>query len=101
VIGDNVPYHIARMVTGHAEGLGIEQVFLPGYSSDLSTIEGLWDWRCDEGTRGYRQVGLKALRAACQDFVEGISTDAKAMADRLWPRFVLGPAYEARLLVST
>jgi len=32
VIWDNAPCHVARVVTGHAEELGIELVFLPGYS---------------------------------------------------------------------
>jgi hypothetical protein len=101
VIWDNAPCHIAKVVTGHAAELGIELVFLPGYSPDLNPIERLWDWMRDEVTRGHCHVNRKALRAACQDFVEEINADPEAMVDRLWPKFELDPEYEAKLLVST
>jgi len=101
VIWDNAPCHIARVVTGHAEELGIELVFLPGYSPDLNPIERLWDWMRDEVTRGHCHGSLKVLRVACQEFIAGINGDAEAVVDRLWPKFELDPQYEAKLLVST
>jgi hypothetical protein len=101
VIWDNAPGHSARMVRGHAEELGIERVFLTGYSPDLTPIERLWDWWRDGVTRGHCHVSRKALRAACQDFVAGINADPEAVVDRLWPKFELDPDYEAKLLVST
>jgi hypothetical protein len=101
VIWDNAPCHVARVVTGHAEELGLELVFLPGYSPDLNPIERLWDWMREEVTRGHGHVSLKALRAACQEFIAGINADPEAMVERLWPKFELDPEYEAKLLVST
>ncbi|WP_435006485.1 transposase [Tundrisphaera lichenicola] len=47
IIWDNAPCHIAWMVQGHAEELGIELIPLPGYSPDLNRIERLWDWMRD------------------------------------------------------
>ena len=100
VIWDNAPCHIAKVVTGHAAELGIELVFLPGYSPDLNPIERLWDWMRDEVTRGHCHVNLKALRSACQDFIAGINADPEAVVDRLWPKFELDPEHE-KLLLST
>ncbi len=101
VIWDNAPCHISRMVQGHAGELGIELIALPGYSPDLNPIERLWDWMRDEVTRGHCHVSLKAMRAACQDFIAGINADPQAVVDRLWPKFELDPEHEAKLLVST
>jgi DDE superfamily endonuclease/Winged helix-turn helix len=101
VIWDNAPCHIARVVTGHAEELGLELVFLPGYSPDLNPIERLWDWMREEVTRGHCHCSLKALRAACQQFIAAINGDPEAVVDRLWPKFELDPEHEAKLLVST
>jgi hypothetical protein len=101
VIWDNAPCHIAKVVTGHAEELGIELVNLPGYSPDLNPIERLWDWMREEVTRGHCHVSLAALRVACQRFIAGINADAETVVDRLWPKFELDPEYEAKLLVST
>lgn len=101
VIWDNAPCHIARMVTGHAEELGVELVFLPGYSPDLNPIEGLWDWMRDEVTRGHCHVSLRSLREACQAFITEINADPQGLIDRLWPKFELDPEHEAKLLVST
>jgi transposase len=101
VIWDNAPCHIARVVTGHAEELGLELVFLPGYSPDLNPIERLWDWMREGVTRGHCHCSLKALRAACQQFIAAINADPEAVVDRLWPKFELDPEHEAKLLVST
>jgi transposase len=101
VIRDNAPCHTARMVRGHAEELGIELVFLPGYSPDPNPIERLWDRMRDEVTRGHCHVSLRALRAAGQGFVAEINADPEAVVDRLWPKFELDLEHEAKLLVST
>ena len=100
VIWDNAPCHIAKVVTGHAAELGIELVFLPGYSPDLNPIERLWDWMREEVTRGHCHVSLRALRAACLDFVAMINAAPEAVVDRLWPKFNLDPEHE-KLLAST
>ncbi len=55
----------------------------------------------DEVTRGHGHVSLKAMRAACQDFIAGINADPQAVVDRLWPKFELDPDHEAKLLVSS
>ena len=101
IIWDNAPCHIARMVQGHAAELGIELIPLPGYSPDLNPIERLWDWMRQEVTRGHCHASLKALKAACLEFVARISADAVGIVDRLWPKFDLDPEHEAKLLVST
>jgi transposase len=101
VIWDNAPCHRARVVTGHAEELGIELVFLPGYSPDLNPIERLWDWMRDEVTRCHCHASLKALRVACLGFIAGINACPVTIVDRLWPKFELDPEHEAKLLVST
>jgi transposase len=88
------------VVTGHAAELGIELVFLPGYSPDLNPIERLWDWMREEVTRGHCHVSLKALRTACLDFVAAINAAPEAVVDRLWPKFDLDPEHE-KLLPST
>ena len=61
VIWDNAPCHVAKVVTGQAEELGIELVNLPGYSPDLNPIERLWDWMREEVTRGHCHASLAAL----------------------------------------
>ena len=43
VIWDNAPCHTAKVVKAKAAELGIELVYLPGYSPDLNPIERLWD----------------------------------------------------------
>jgi len=100
VIWDNAPCHVAKVVTAHAEELGVELVFLPGYSPDLNPIERLWDWMREEVTRGHCHASLAELRAACQRFIAGINADPQEVIDRLWPKFELDPEYEAKLLVS-
>jgi transposase len=100
VIWDNASWHTSALVKEHAEMLGIELVALPTYSPDLNPIEGLWAWMREEVTRGHCHASVKALRAACQEFIARINGDAMAMVDRLWPKFELDPEYEAKLLVS-
>ena len=94
------PFPTLKAVTAHAEELGIELVFLPGYSPDLNPIERLWDWMREEVTRGHCHDSLATLKVACQQFIAGINADPEAVVDRLWPKFELDPEYEAKLLVS-
>ena len=100
VIWDNAPCHIARVVTAHAEELGIEVINLPWYSPDLNPIERLWEWMRQEVTRGHGHDGLATLKAACQQFITGINADPEGVVDRLWPKVDLDPEYEAKLQVS-
>lgn len=99
VIWDRAPWHIAGVAQARAEELGIELVFLPGYSPDLNPIERLWDWLRDEVTRGHCHVSLPALVAACREALDRINADPLAVVDRLWPKFDLDPEYEAKLSV--
>ncbi|WP_435006510.1 transposase [Tundrisphaera lichenicola] len=101
MIWNNAPCHIAKVVTGHAEELGVELVFLPCYSPDLNPIERQWDWMREDVTRGHCHASLAALRAACQRFIAGINAAPETVIDRLWPKFELDPEYESKLLVST
>ena len=99
VIWDNAPVHVAKVVQAHAQERGIQLVPLPGYSPDLNPIERLWDWMREEVTRSHCHPTLGSLRTACQQFIARINTDPQAVIDRLWPKFNLGPEYEAKLLV--
>jgi transposase len=100
VVWDNAPCHRARIVKAEAARLGIELVFLPGYSPDLNPIERMWGWMRDEVTRGHCHGSVAELTAACQAFIAAINKDPIAVVDRLWPVFELDPELETELLVS-
>ena len=101
VIWDNAPCHRAKVVKAKAGELGIELVYLPGYSPDLNPIERLWDRMREEVTRGVCHGSVPELIAACQAFIERINRDPMALIDRLWPKFELDPEFEEKLRVST
>ena len=101
LIWDNAPCHVAKKVTAEAARLGITIVNLPGYSPDLNPIERLWDWMREEVTRGFCHQSVPELIEACQAFIDRINRDPVALVDRLWPKFELDPAFEAKLLVPT
>jgi hypothetical protein len=101
IIWDNSPCHIARVVKAKAVELGIELVYLPGYSPDLNPIERLWDWLREEGTRGYCHGSVAELIAAAQAFIDRINRDPLDVVKRLWPKFELDPEFEEKLRVST
>jgi transposase len=101
VIWDNAPCHTAKVVKAKAAELGIELVYLPGYSPDLNPIERLWDWLRQEVTRGHCHQSVAELTAAAQQFIARINTDPIAVVDRLWPLFELDPEVEEKLRVST
>lgn len=100
VIWDNAPCHTAKAVKAEAKELGIELVYLPGYSPDLNPIERLWGWLRDEVTRGHCHGSVTELTAACQRFIADVNRDPLALIDRLWPKFDLDPEFEAKLQVS-
>ena len=101
VIWDNAKCHTAKIVKAKAAELGIELVYLPGYSPDLNPIERLWDWMRQEVTRGHCHQSVAELTEAAQQFIARINTDPVAVVDRLWPVFELDPEFEAKLRVST
>ena len=94
VIWDNAPCHTAKVVKAKAAELGVELIYLPGYSPDLNPIERLWD------TRGHCHSSVAELTAACQRFIATINQDPVAVVDRLWPKFELDPEFEQELRVS-
>jgi transposase len=100
VIWDNAPCHTAKIVKAEAASLGIELIYLPGYSPDLNPIERLWDWMRQEVTRGHCHKSVAELTAACQRFIADINTDPIGVVDRLWPVFELDPEFEEKLRVS-
>jgi transposase len=100
VIWDNAPCHTAKVVKAEAARLGIELIYLPGYSPDLNPIERLWDWMRQEVTRGHCHQSVAELTEACQRFIASINTDPTAVVDRLWPVFELDPEFEDKLRVS-
>jgi hypothetical protein len=100
VIWDNAPCHRAGAVKAEAARLGIELVYLPGYSPDLNPIERLWGWLRQDVTRGHCHESVAELTAACQRFIADINADPVAVVDRLWPVFELDPEFEEKLRVS-
>lgn len=100
VVWDNAPSHIAKIVKAKALELGIEVVYLPGYSPDLNPIERLWDWMRQEVTRGHCHPSVAELIQACQSFIKRINLDPLQIIDRLWPKFDLDPEFEEKLRVS-
>jgi transposase len=94
VIWDGAPCHRAKALEAVAAGLGIELVFLPGYSPDLNPIEGLWKWMREEVTQHHCHASLDALRMACRSFIETINRDPLSVIQQLWPRFDLDPEME-------
>jgi len=100
VIWDNSRCHTAKVVKAEAAGLGIELIYLPGYSPDLNPIERLWDWMRQEVTRGHCHPSVAELTAACQRFIADVNRDPIAVVDRLWPKFDLDPEFEQELRVS-
>lgn len=101
IIWDNAPCHVAKIVNAKAAELGIELVYLPGYSPDLNPIERLWDWLREDVTRGYCHGSVAELIAAAQAFIARINGDPLDVVNRLWPKFELDPEFEEKLRVST
>ena len=99
LIWDNAPCPVAKIVKTEAARLGIELVYLPGYSPDLNPIERLWDWMRQEVTRGFCHGSVTQWIEACQEFITRINLDPVALVDRLWPKFELDPEFEAKLRV--
>ena len=100
IIWDNAPCHIAKAVKAKAAELGIELVYLPGYSPDLNPLERLWGWLREEVTRGHCHGSVAELIAAAQAFIERVNGDPAALVNRLWPKFELDPEFEEKLRVS-
>jgi len=101
IIWDNAPCHVAKIVKGKAAELGIELVYLPGYSPDLNPIERLWDWLREDVTRSYCHGSVAELIAAAQAFIERINRDPLEVVKRLRPKFELDPEFEEKLRVAT
>jgi len=80
--------------------LGIEFVYLPGYSPALNPIVRMWGWMRGEVTRGYCHGSPAELREACQAFIGRIDLDPDVAVTRLWPKFDLDPEYEKNLRVE-
>jgi len=101
LIWDNAPCPVAKIVKTEAARLGIELVYLPGYSPDLNPIERLWDWMRQEVTRGFCHGSVAQLIEACRAFIARVNRDPVALVDRLWPKLELDPEFETELLVPT
>ncbi|HKB39797.1 MAG TPA: IS630 family transposase [Gemmataceae bacterium] len=101
VIWDNAPCHIAKVVKAKAAELGIELVYLPGYSPDLNPVERLWGWLRDEVTRGHCYGSVAELLEAARAFIAGVNRDPVALVDRLWPKLELDPEFEEKLRISS
>lgn len=94
VIWDGAPAHRAKVATAKAKELGLEVVFLPGYSPDLNPIEGLWKWLREEVTNGQYHKTLADLFKACKNFFARVNLNPLRLIQRLWPKCDLVPEEE-------
>lgn len=83
VIWDNAPCQIVRVVTAHAEELGIEVINLPSFSPNLNPTERLWDGRRQEVTRGFCHESVAEWIETCQTFLARINSESIALVDWL------------------
>ena len=99
IVLDGAPWHRAKVVQEKTEELGMELLFLPGYSPDLNPIEGLWKWMREDVTQLKCYDTMRELFLACIEFIKRINQQPGALLNRLWPKFELDPEFE-KLLVS-
>jgi transposase len=71
---DNARYQHCKMVVAHAATLGINLLFLPGYSPNLNLIERLWKFIKKDCLNGRYYPTHQQFQAAILDSLDGINT---------------------------
>ena len=94
VVWDGASYHRSELVRAAAERLAITLVRLPAYSPDFMPVEALWHWLREEVTYNHCHDTPQQLIDRVAQFVQTISRDACALADRLWVKDELDPEEE-------
>jgi transposase len=94
VVWDGASYHRSELVRAAAERLAITLVRLPPYSPDFMPVEPLWRWLREEVTYNFCHNTPRELIERVERFVQAISRDVCALADRLWVKDELDPEEE-------
>jgi transposase len=71
---DNARYQKCALVQGLAAALGIELLFLPGYSPNLNLIERLWRFVRKQSLDSTYYESFEAFRAAIDQTLDGLPT---------------------------
>jgi transposase len=71
---DNARYQHCKMVLAHAATLGIDLLFLPGYSPNLNLIERLWKFIKKDCLNGRYYPTHQQFQAAILDSLAAINT---------------------------
>lgn len=74
LVMDNARYQHCKLVVGHAAALGIDLLFLPGYSPNLNLIERLWKFIKKDCLNGRYYPTHQAFQAAILDSIDGINS---------------------------
>jgi transposase len=80
---DNARYQKCAVVTALAKGLGIELLYLPGYSPNLNLIERVWKFVKAECLRSTYYASYEDFHAAIQLCLDDLPTKHKAAMDSL------------------
>jgi transposase len=80
---DNARYQKCALVSGLAEQLGIELLYLPSYSPNLNLIERVWKFVKAECLRSTYHANYKEFNAAIQQCLDELPTKHKAAMDSL------------------
>src|SRR3954469_13696047 len=71
---DNARYQKCALVQGLADSLGIELLYLPGYSPNLNLIERLWRFLRQESLDSTSYEAFEQFRAAIDECLDGLPT---------------------------
>jgi transposase len=74
LVMDNARYQHCKLVAGHAATLGINLLFLPGYSPNLNLIERLWKFIKKDCLNGRYYPTHQQFQAAIRDSLDGINS---------------------------
>ena len=83
LVMDNARYQRCKLVRGEAERLGIELLFLPGYSPNLNLIERLWRFVKKEVLGARRLDTYERFTAAIDGCLDQLPSKHKAEMDTL------------------
>lgn len=74
IIMDNARYQHCKLVVAHAATLGIDLLFLPGYSPNLNLIERLWKFIKKDCLNGRYYPTHQQFQAAILESLDAINT---------------------------
>jgi transposase len=80
---DNARYQKCALVQGLAASLGIELLYLPGYSPNLNLIERLWRFVRQESLNSTYYEAFEQFTTAIDECLDGLSTAHKSEMEAL------------------